>query len=529
MLPKNRLAMLAVRHAVRLAPCCARMKSLKTRSPSKGQKRPSGQLNFSIPFAVQTLDEYGTEEMVKKMSALCNRPALHQEDRIAVCRRGFETVFSRNEPVLHLMRAIIRNHVMFACMQVHVKEELSTFTSKVMSELAGTERSQIHYVDVVDAITLLCYNLEPSAELIQGLKNIESLVVAEIRQVQNVQVLMQILRFAAHRENVDDPQVACPTLVKAIFQQLGFILRRSKIPPRIENTADLTLRSVKDVWKARVKDDRAAEGLRVLLNALVQLRALKSVVEASHLAFYFSSHFCTPLDLFRRIGRAVDDRTRTELKARTIDVYVRLNWAFQAQGLQPPLSSLLAMRIYFKENEYCYDPDVVREVQLLAPFLQESKSDIPELMQRHAKLDPLQQPIVEAIQSQGGNCMSHVWLECGLVPVVCLPSEDPDQLFLPWPEDLQPADVDQTNVGRLPVKPVALFLVEGRYIFSLPSLTWQAQVEHQRRMLLKRGWRVALVALPEISTLSAEEAAKVCLDRMRVPRHAGLNPAHTQQ
>ena len=198
--------------------------------------------------------------------------------------------------------------------------------------------------------------------------------------------------------------------------------------------------------------------------------------------------------------------------------YIRLNWAFVAQGIEPPNSTMatmwekLAAIMELPHASFNMPYWLLMMMEQLLAYAPPSLQAPQFVMKSLAQLDGfrLAFDVQSHIPSLGMFFLSPagvIWI-CGIF--------DADTGFIvPWPADIRPEVV--TTDTPLPGVPVALlFSSSDKTDMLYGSSKRNGVVERKHSMLCELGWRVAYVSISIHSKFSpVENVPAFCLDEMR--------------
>ena len=488
------------------------MSSNKTKNFKTKRLRP---INVKIPQLISTLEGYPVSGMVQQVIAVASRPSIPADDKGPLCKRALEILCKEQKETLILLRPLNRAMTVLITGSEYCPDVLEDFTLNVFSVLARDivdEYAVVSSEDVHNCITLLAYNKEVTPALARALLSVEEVVLNEIPSIKNSMALLRTIPFAALRPDKNSTEVASMKILESLVLRLSKSLNPN-IPPRREQLAVLHFDVAAAIQGTGYRHGEFIAKFSSVVSTIITLNAMKTPLQASQVAYMCAYYGHSDSTLFGRIRKAMDDRRRTQLATGSISVYVRLCWAFHAVNERPPQSIQLAMQLYFRSYSFPYDPSIARETQMLASMLQDSKTDLRELMLTKYRQNAEHQEVIAAVSASQPNCLTNVWLKCGVTPVVGLVPEN-RVAFDPWPANVPPEDVDPSNAKLVSGQPTALFLVEAHYMLCWPHGQWCGVVETQRRILVGRGWKVTIVPMHDLVGASVEDSAKRCISLM---------------
>eukprot|EP00117_Sycon_ciliatum_P017974 scpid60061/ scgid16764/ len=474
-------------------------------------------INKDVRAFIATYHLVDFDQVIRQTSSLCNRPALRDVDRIALTTHVLQFFAEKEDAVFAHFKELAHVHQILASGQADAPRELQRFTASMLRAMTAEDQCTLNIHDVTFMLRVLTYNDDVTPEIVKSFGGVHDLVLRYIGTVKTVPMLLRMLTTVGYRKD-DDSDVAYPELCKAVLRRLGDYLPE-RLPGKSIHGVQVTLEGANIVSRVAMRHEEFLAGYCRRLHSILRCEGMRHVTEASGCAYLLSYFGHQDKEVLRHIRKAVDNRRRTELQTNSLRVYVRLNWAMQAQDLDPPTSSLRTMTSFLERHDYRYDARVARELQLLMPYLEKSKTPLRDVMLREARRDQRLSGVVDALQAFQPNVLSYRWLECGVVPVMALVCKD-TQSIVPWPQNITPEQVTKENVDRLPAMPVALFLVEGQHMLVQPKGYWSGVVEKQRRILDDKGWRVGILPLADVSQSQepAEDCLKALLD-MTKPKH----------
>eukprot|EP00117_Sycon_ciliatum_P012702 scpid69676/ scgid13667/ len=494
---------------------------------------PSG-LGETAKFMLQEMRGATHKQRVEQlaMARTMNADVMSEYDKTVVIGQIL-TVLKHNFS-FDSLDALEKNAPALFAARDNCRDGLRSYIEAGLERIAALETSRRPVVRVMQLYAMLempskaatALLLPMCGELAEGLARLPADAV----------LVRQCIRFLVsmtYSGTKDSDSEALAPLVEAAIKKIGEGLDQLPLPTPRE--IDIESKFATSIVAFAVRDPPGLENLARYLERCVDKDSFTSIIQVARFTHCLSTMRIPAGPLFLKLGRFYHSR-RCHWQLRTgVLEYVMFNWAFLAQGMQPPLRSAQELCRLLEDtvrNEKALPKRCLVELVQLLPHLPAQVSGLREildneLVRKYHEARKLGKILLMAQNELRVNQVT----EWGFVCAAGLVHDSSSPSFKPWPEHVKVNMIRQGDYHRLSAQPVALMLLSKKHILSEPPGALSGLLERQRRLLTQNGWAVTMVLLTDVLARkkSGDDISDWCLGLMLDAGAAALDKIRARE